>query len=68
MPHIEHPAGELDRLYPSLVPPPDEGLGDGEVDARDDVYQHGLTLAEQIREKTASTRARTRCESEGSIE
>ena len=60
MPHNEHPAGELDRLYPSLVPPPDEGLDDGNVDARDGVYQHGMMLAEKIREKTAAEGRRKR--------
>ena len=60
MPHNEHPAGELDRLYPSLVPPPDEGLDDGDVDARDGVYQHGMMLAEKIREKTAAEGRRKR--------
>ena len=60
MPHNEHPAGELDRLYPSLVPPPDEGLDDGAADARDGVYQHGLSIAEEIREKTAAEGRRKR--------
>ena len=60
MPHNEHSTGELDRLYPSLIPPPDEGLDDGDVDARDGVYQHGLALAEQLREKTAAEGRRKR--------
>jgi hypothetical protein len=60
MPHNEHPAGELDRLYPSIVPPPDEGLDDGDADARDGVYQHGLTIAEDIREQTAAEGRRKR--------
>jgi hypothetical protein len=47
-------------LYPSLVPPPDEGLDDGDADARDGVYQHGLTIAEDIREQTAAEGRRKR--------
>ena len=53
MPHNEHAAGELDRLFPSFVPPPDEELGDGDADVRDGVYQHGIKIAEEIRQKTA---------------
>ncbi len=60
MPHNEHAADELNRLYPSLVPPPDGMLDDGDADARDGVYQHGLTIAEDIRHKTAAEGRRTR--------
>jgi hypothetical protein len=60
MPHNEHAADELNRLYPSLVPPPDEMLDDGDADARDGVYQHGLTIAEDIRDKTAAEGRRKR--------
>ena len=56
MPHNEHAADELNRLYPSLVPPPDEMLDDGDADVRDGVYQHGLVLAEAIRSQTAAGR------------
>jgi hypothetical protein len=60
MPHNEHAADELNRLYPSLVPPPDEMLDDGDADARDGVYQHGLVLAEAIRSQTAAEGRRKR--------
>ena len=53
MPHNEYAVDELNQLYPSLVPPPDEMLDDGDVDERDGVYQHGLAIAEEIRKKTA---------------
>ena len=60
MPHCEHTDGELNRLYPSLVAPPDGGLDDGDVDERDGVYQHGLALADRIREQTISEGRRKR--------
>ena len=52
MPHLDHTVEELDELYPSLVPPQDDGLQDVDGDERDGVFQHGLKLAARIREVT----------------
>jgi len=52
MPHLEHSPEELDEMYPSLVPPPDDGLQDADEDKHDGVFQHGLKLAERIRQVT----------------
>ncbi len=42
----------LDELYPAIEAPPDEPLQDIQQDARDAVYQHGLRIAEHIRQQT----------------
>jgi len=52
MPHLDHTVEELDELYPSLVPPQDDGLQDVDGDEPDGVFQHGLKLAARIREVT----------------
>ena len=53
MPHHELDAAALDREYPSLVAPPDDGLQDIVDDAADSVYQHGLEVAQEISESMA---------------
>jgi hypothetical protein len=60
MPHLEHTAEELDKLHPSLVPPPDDGLQDIDEDERDGVLQTGFRLAEKIREVTQNEGRRKR--------
>ncbi len=52
MPHLLHSAMRLDELYPAIEAPPDEPLQDIQQDARDAVYQHGLRIAEHIRQQT----------------
>ena len=53
MPHLDLTQEELDRLYPSLIPPDDEQLDDLANDKHDVVYQKGLQLAEAIRDETS---------------
>ena len=53
MPHLDLTEEELDRLYPSLIPPDDEQLDDLANDRNDVVYQKGLQLAEAIRDETS---------------
>ncbi len=53
MPHHELDAAALDREYPSLVAPPDDGLQDIVDDAEDSVYQHGMEIAQGISESMA---------------
>ena len=52
MPHLLHSAIELNQLYPAIEAPPDEPLDDLQQDAQDGVYQHGLRIAEHIRQQT----------------
>ena len=54
MPYLKHTGEELDGLHPSLIPPDDEALEDIQNDADDCVYNHGLELAERLRQDTAS--------------
>ena len=49
MPHLTHDKTQLDRDYPSIMPPPDEELRDLTTDECDTVYQAGLRAAEDIR-------------------
>ncbi len=49
MPHLDLTQEELNRLYPSLVPPDDEQLDDLADDKHDVVYQKSLQLAGAIR-------------------
>ena len=48
MPHMELTCEELDRLYPSLQAPNDDGLTDPNDDSQDIVYQEGLKMANEI--------------------
>ena len=59
MPHNEHDPDEFNRLFPSLVLPPDEGLGDEDGDGRDGAHQRCLEIAETIR-ATSATEGRRR--------
>ena len=60
MPHLLHSARELDTRYSPLTAPPDDGLADVADDLRDGVYQHGLTLASEIRDQVTSQGRRRR--------
>ena len=53
MPHSELTQEELDRQFPTLVPPADEMLDDLSNDVHDSVYQTGLKVAEEIRSETS---------------
>jgi len=53
MPHLTYSAGELDARYPSLVAPEDDGSGDPAGDRHDQVFQHGLGIAKEIRAAVA---------------
>lgn len=57
MPHLELSDWDLDRLYPSLKAPQEDGLTDADDDARDAVYQRGLQVARAI-QKQASAEGR----------
>ena len=48
MPHLRYDATELDREFPALEAPPDDGLEDLAKDERDSVFQHGLGIARAI--------------------
>ena len=51
MPHLTLSKLDLDRLHPALSVPSEEELDDSmeiAMDARDEVYQHGMKLASQI--------------------
>ena len=48
MPHMEYSAGELDKMFPPLEAPPEEGLEDLDKDGQDTVFQHGLSIARAI--------------------
>ena len=54
MPHLEHSSTDLGVVYPSIVPPDDEAFDDTQDDGDDCVLQHGLRLAERLRQDTAS--------------
>ena len=60
MPHLMYSASELDKRYPPLVAPPDEGLADVADGRTDGVYQHGLKLAGEIRAQATSQGRRRR--------
>ena len=51
MPHTALQLEELDRLFPSLVAPPEPPLQDLVDDTLDNVYQHGLRIAKDIQEE-----------------
>jgi len=62
MPHIEHKAEELDRLYPSMIAPEDlDSSAQEEQDAEDRVYQTGRRIATEIAQ-TAADVGRRRCQ------
>jgi len=62
MPHVEHNKAELDKLYPSMEAPADlDGNDETEAENWDTIYQYGLKIIEDIREKTA-LEGRRRCE------
>ena len=48
MPHLEYAEEDLDRLYPRLAAPEEEGLNDAEKDAHDALLQKGLEIAREI--------------------
>ena len=60
MPHLMYSAPELDRKYPPLTAPPDDGLVDVTDDLRDGTYQHGLRLATEIRAQVTTQGRRRR--------
>ncbi len=60
MPHIECSPSELERLYPPIQAPPENQLDDLHDDSRDGVYQHGLEIAEEIRQQTSEQGRRRR--------
>ena len=62
MPHLTYSAEELDARYPPLVAPEDDGLEDLADDGQDQVYQHGLGIARQIRADVAVQGRRRRPE------
>ena len=53
MPHLEHPDRRvMDELYPSFVAAEDlEDMGEADNDKEDVIYQHGLGIVEEIRNK-----------------
>jgi hypothetical protein len=62
MPHLTHSPTDLDRLYPSLEAPSDEGLDDMVEPSADGVYQRGLAIAAEIQAQTAVQGRRRRPE------
>ena len=62
MPHLTYSAEELDARYPLLVAPEDDGLGDLAEDRDDQVFQHGLGIAREIRAAVAIEGRRRRPE------
>ena len=53
MPHLEHDAAELDRLYPSFEAPEAADVGDPQMHAIDPLLDHGLKVAESIMKEAA---------------
>ena len=53
MPHLEHDAAELDRLYPSFEAPEAADVGDPQMHATDSLLDHGLKVAENIMKEAA---------------
>ncbi len=52
MPHLVHDDDELDRLFPRLEAPDEEQRDDLRKDSDDQGYQHGLSVAADIRSET----------------
>ena len=52
-------AADLNREYPSIAAPPDDGFQDIAGDADDSVYQHGMEIAQDI-SKSMVQHGRTR--------
>ena len=62
MPHLTFTAGEMDKCHPSIQAA--EDIGDTmelNNDLKDEVYQRGLIIVEDIRSKMVSE-GRRRCE------
>ncbi len=55
IPHLEHSLDELERLYPKFVAPAEENSDfQEEGDVKDDVFQKGMAVAEEIRRANES--------------
>ena len=62
MPHLVFNAEELDRYHPSVSAPDDvDGDREEDIDAGDEVYQHGLKLVDEIKQRMV-VQGRRRCE------
>ena len=62
MPHLTFTAEELDRYHPSVTAPDDvDDSREVDLDARDEVYQHGLEIVSEIKERMKAE-GRRRCE------
>ena len=59
MPHLAFGDVEMEELYPRLVAPADEHLGDPTVDISDLIFQTGQRIADDIR-STMRTEGRRR--------
>ena len=60
MPHTAYTPSELARLHPPIPAPADEQLDDLQTDDHDSLLQHGLRIADQIREQTSQQGRRRR--------
>ena len=49
MPHLDFTGQDLDVIYPSILASDDELLDDLAHDDHDNVYQHGLRIADETR-------------------
>ncbi len=66
MPHMRYSAEQLDKLFPALEAPPEEGLEDLNKDDQDGVFQHGMKIAQAIQAEADADGRRRRPRSDPS--